>query len=249
MESSAKDINVAMGVVTVIDALLAECARTKSDYRKAALEALDATLVAVSAIDGVDDDIIVSKIVSCVDAVLLAKAPDVDDIDSGVGVAGSAERIEAAKFETELRMKATGASAVAAMAVLATCTNRVKTIDALRAHAPKCAALCATSLDPELSRDRRRQALKTCVGLMRTVSSECAATFDVKTLLSMVVLASEDTQSSALRLDAVDAIRAIANDPNFKITSETKLREMTNDKNPEVMRAALRALDGPSPMA
>ena len=249
MESSAKDINVAMGVVTVIDALLAECARTKSDYRKAALEALDATLVAVSAIDGVDDDIIVSKIVSCVDAVLLAKAPDVDDIDSGVGVAGSAERIEAAKFETELRMKATGASAVAAMAVLATCMNRVKTIDALRAHAPKCAALCATSLDPELSRDRRRQALKACVGLMRTVSSECAATFDVKTLLSMVVLASEDTQSSALRLDAVDAIRAIANDPNFKITSETKLREMTNDKNPEVMRAALRALDGPSPMA
>ena len=249
MESSAKDINGAMGVVTVIDALLAECERTKSDYRKSALEALDATLIAVSTIDGVDDHAIVPKIISCVEAVLSAKAPNVDDIDSGVGVAGSAERIEAAKFEVESRVKATGASAVAAMTVLATCMNRVKNIDVLRAHAKFCAELCVSSLDPELNRERRRQALKACVGLMRTVSSECAATFDVQAVMSVVIPASEDAQSSALRLDAVDAIRAIANDPNFKSASETKLREMINDKSPEVMRAALRALDGPSPMA
>jgi len=246
MESSAKSIN---NVVVVIDALLTECQRTKSDYRKAALDALDATLVFVSTVDGVDDSAIAPKVMSCVEAVLAAKTPDVDDIDSGVGVAGSAERIEAAKFELETRMKASSACTIAATAVLATLMNRTKSLDALRCVAPKCAELCAVSLDPESSRDRRRQALKACVGLMRTVTSDHSATFDAHALMALVVAASEDAASSALRLDAVDAVRAFANDPQLKLSSETKLRNMTNDKNPEVMRAALRALDGPSPMA
>ena len=54
---------------------------------------------------------------------------DVDDIDSGVGAAGSLQRMEDAKYEAEKRIRASGQASTAAASVLSTVLNRVKSLD------------------------------------------------------------------------------------------------------------------------
>ena len=76
-------------VQSTLDALLAESKRTKSDYRKAALHALDSSIVAIASIEGCDDVRLMSKVVPVVAEVLKSTPARVDDIDSGVGAAGS----------------------------------------------------------------------------------------------------------------------------------------------------------------
>jgi hypothetical protein len=135
-------------------------------------------------------------------------------------------------------------TATAATTVLATVLNRFKSLDAIRPHASLCAELCVASLDAELSKDRRRQGLKAVVGLMRIVrdSKESVASFAVEPLLEVVVAAAGDSSSTALRLDAIEALLALASHTPVKSAVEDALKQcVTNDKSPDVVRSAMRA--------
>ena len=231
-------------VQSTLDALLAESKRTKSDYRKAALHALDSSIVAIASIEGCDDVRLMSKVVPVVAEVLKSTPARVDDIDSGVGAAGSLQRMEDAKYEAEKRIRASGQASTAAASVLSTVLNRVKSLDAIRPHASKCAELCASGLDAQLSNERRREGLKSIVGLMRLLSEtkDTDVSFDVEGLFRLVVEAVEDTSSTSLRLDAVAALAALAAHAPKKQAVESILKKvLTEDKSPEVVRSAMRA--------
>ena len=231
-------------VQSTLDALLAESKRTKSDYRKAALHALDSSIIAIASIEGCDYVNLMSKVVPVVDEALKTTPTRVDDIDSGVGAAGSLQRMEEAKYEAEKRIRSSGQAATAAASVLSTVLNRVKSLDAIRPHASKCAELCASSLDAQLSSERRREGLKGIVGLMRLLSETKDTTdvpFDVEGLFRLVVEAVDDTSSTSLRLDAVAALAALAAHAPTKQAVESILKKMITDKNPEVVRSAMRA--------
>ena len=228
----------------VVDALLTESQRAKTDYRKSALDAVDAVLVAIASTESDIDTEIIAKVVPVVECALKAAPAPVDDIDSGVGAAGSLERQNEAKYEAEKRQKSQSMTATAATTVLATVLNRFKSLDAIRPHASLCAELCVASLDAELSKDRRRQGLKAVVGLMRIVrdSKESVASFAVEPLLEVVVAAAGDSSSTALRLDAIEALLSLASHTPVKSAVEDALKQcVTNDKSPDVVRSAMRA--------
>lgn len=66
--------------------------------------------------------------------------------------------------------------------------------------------------------------------------------FDVEGLFRLVVEAVEDTSSTSLRLDAVAALAALAAHAPTKPAVESMLKKvLTEDKNPEVVRSAMRA--------
>ena len=228
----------------VVDALLTESQRAKTDYRKSALDAVDAVLLAIASTESDNETEIVAKVIPVVECALNAAPAPVDDIDSGVGAAGSLERQNEAKYEAEKRQKSQSMTATAATTVLATVLNRFKSLDAIRPHASLCAELCVASLDAELSKDRRRQALKAVVGLMRIVrdSKESVASFAVEPLLEVVVAAAGDSSSTALRLDAIEALLSLASHTPVKSAVEDALKQcVTNDKSPDVVRSAMRA--------
>jgi proteasome component ECM29 len=225
----------------IIDALMDESKRQKTDYRKAALDSLDAVLVAVFAAEVNLDAALVEKVVALVEAVLQTKSVSVDDIDSGVGAAGSLERMENAKYEVEKRIKASGLAATAAMTVLATVLNRTREQECVRNLAPRCISLCLASLDADLTKDRRRRGLQCIVGLMRARGE--APTFDALSLLDATTSAVKDTSSSALRMDAIDALSALAGASELTAKVKSTLEDASsNDQSPEVKRAAARAL-------
>lgn len=230
-------------VNAVMDALVTESLRAKTDYRRAALKALDSSLVSITSIDSVlDETSVVSKIIPVVETALLAKVAPLDDIDSGVGAAGSLEKMKEAQYEGAQRQKAASASATSAMTVLATLLNRTKSTEAILPHAVKCFEMCVSSLDAELSKERRREALKSVVGLMRIASKDSALPFDVEPLLALVVAATEDASSTAVRLDAIEALSAIARHAPMKSSVESALKKvLSTDKAPEVVRSAMRA--------
>ena len=228
----------------VIEALVTESKRPKSDYRKAALKALDASLVSITSIgDGLDEADVVSQIMPVVEAALMATPAPLDDIDNGVGAAGSLDKMKEAQYEGQQRAKATAATATAATAVLATILNRVSP-ETIRPHASKCLELCRMSLDAELAKERRHEALKGIVGLMRLAEKDAtdqSLPFEVDSTFSLVVAASEDVSSTALRLDAVEALVALARHAPLKSNVENVLKKMlTTDKAPEVVRSAMR---------
>jgi len=86
--------------------------------------------------------------------------------------------------------------------------------------------------------------LKGIVGLMRLLSETKDTTdvpFDVEGLFRLVVEAVDDTSSTSLRLDAVAALAALAAHAPTKQAVESILKKMITDKNPEVVRSAMRA--------
>jgi hypothetical protein len=73
-------------------------------------------------------------------------------------------------------------------------------------------------------------------------SKESVASFAVDPLFHLVVAATNDSSSTALRLDAVEALLALASHAPAKARVEDALKQCaTNDKSPDVVRSAMRA--------
>jgi hypothetical protein len=70
-----------------------------------------------------------------------------------------------------------------------------------------------------------------------------APTFDALSLLDATTSAVKDTSSSALRMDAIDALSALAGASELTAKVKSTLEDASsNDQSPEVKRAAARAL-------
>ena len=246
------------GAERVVKAVVAECARKKPAYRKAALDALDEI---VAAFKGAAGDVDAFPLAAPLLRELLGGAGDSsaraagNPADSGGGGAGAsggnttAEMEEAARL-AESEAKASGEVAEKALACLATLCAAAA--DASVDDALECAAFAAEALAADKPWTRRVAGLGVARALAelttRSAGARSAEAADARLaeLATLAVAAAKDPRVSALRVKAAEALGA-ARRAGGKKTLEAigdALEQMRDgDRAPDVKAAAKRALE------